>query len=46
MLYFFASFGSEAQILAYGFSFPVALIVARLPLGLLYVRDLALLRTR
>ena len=44
MLYFFESFGSEAQILAYGFSFPIALILARIPLGLFYVRDLALLR--
>jgi uncharacterized membrane protein YbhN (UPF0104 family) len=44
MLYFFGAFGSEAQILAYGFAFPVALIAARLPLGLLYLRDLALLR--
>lgn len=44
MLYFFSSFGSEAQILAYGLAYPVALIVARLPIGLLYVRDLALLK--
>jgi uncharacterized membrane protein YbhN (UPF0104 family) len=44
MLYFFDPFGSEAQILAYGFSFPVPLILARLALGLVYIRDLALLR--
>jgi uncharacterized membrane protein YbhN (UPF0104 family) len=46
MLYFFSPFGSEAQILAYGLVYPVALIVARVPLGLLYARDLALLRER
>jgi uncharacterized membrane protein YbhN (UPF0104 family) len=44
MLYFFGPFGSEAQILAYGLAYPVVLIAARMPLGLLYIRDLALLR--
>jgi uncharacterized membrane protein YbhN (UPF0104 family) len=44
LLYFFAPFGSDAQILAYGLSYPVALVAARIPLGLLYIRDLALLR--
>jgi uncharacterized membrane protein YbhN (UPF0104 family) len=46
MLYFFSSFGSEAQIFAYALAYPIALILARLPIGLLYVRDLALLRAR
>ena len=46
MLYFFGPFGSEAHILAYGFSYPVVLVAARIPLGLLYIRDLALLRAR
>ncbi len=45
MLYFFAPYGSEAAILAFALSFPVALICTRLPLGLLYVRDLAALRS-
>lgn len=44
MLYFLGPFGSEAQILAYGLCYPVVLVAARMPLGLLYVRDLALLR--
>jgi uncharacterized membrane protein YbhN (UPF0104 family) len=44
MLYLFAPYGSEAAILAFALSFPVALICTRVPLGLLYVRDLAALR--
>ncbi len=44
MLYLFAPHGSEAAILAFALCFPVALICARLPLGLLYIRDLASLR--
>jgi Lysylphosphatidylglycerol synthase TM region len=44
MLYFFAPYAAEAPVLAFSLSFPVALIVARLPLGLIYVRDLAALR--
>ncbi|MFQ5513421.1 MAG: lysylphosphatidylglycerol synthase domain-containing protein [Myxococcota bacterium] len=44
MLYFFEPFGSEAQILAFGLAFPVALTLARVPLGLLYLRDLHKLR--
>ena len=44
MLYLFAPYASEAAILAFALAFPVALIVTRLPLGLLYIRDLAALR--
>ena len=44
MLYLFAPYGAEASILAFAFSYPVALIFGRVPLGLLYVRDLAALR--
>jgi len=44
MLYFFAPFGTEAQILAYGLAFPVALSLGRMILGLVYVRDLRALR--
>jgi uncharacterized membrane protein YbhN (UPF0104 family) len=45
MLYFFSSYGSEAAILAFALAFPVALTLARMPLGLLYIRDLAALRS-
>jgi uncharacterized membrane protein YbhN (UPF0104 family) len=44
MLYLFEPFGTEAAILAFSLAYPVALIVARLPLGMLYIRDLAALR--
>jgi hypothetical protein len=44
MLYFFAPFGSEAQILAYGLAFPVALSLGRMLVGLFYVGDLRSLR--
>ena len=44
MLYLFAPFGSEAAILAFALAYPVALICARLPIGLLFVRELAALR--
>ena len=37
--------GSEAAILAFALTFPVALTLARMPLGLLYIRDLAALRS-
>jgi uncharacterized membrane protein YbhN (UPF0104 family) len=43
ILYFFAPYGSDAAILAFALSFPVALILTRLPLGLLFIRDLAAL---
>jgi uncharacterized membrane protein YbhN (UPF0104 family) len=45
MLYFFGDRfgggGSEASIVAFGFSLPIALIVGRCLLGLFYVRDLS-----
>jgi hypothetical protein len=44
MLYFFAPYAAEAPVLAFSLSYPVALIFTRLPLGLLYIRDLAALR--
>jgi uncharacterized membrane protein YbhN (UPF0104 family) len=44
MLYFFAPFGTEAQILAYGLAFPVALSLGRVILGLFYIGDLRALR--
>jgi hypothetical protein len=44
MLYLFAPYGTEAALLAFSLCYPVALICARLPIGLLYVRDLAALR--
>jgi uncharacterized membrane protein YbhN (UPF0104 family) len=44
ILYFFSAHGTQAAILAFALVFPVALIVARLPLGLLYLRDLRKLR--
>ncbi len=44
MMYFFSPYGDEASILAFGLTFPVALILSRCLLGLLYVRDLGKLR--
>ena len=44
MLYFFAPYAAEAPVLAFSLAYPVALIVTRIPLGLLYIRDLAALR--
>ena len=44
MLYLFAPYGPPAAILAFALAYPVALIITRLPLGLLYIRDLAALR--
>ena len=46
MLYFFAPYGSEGAILAFGLAFPAALILGRLPIGLLYARELGELRRR
>lgn len=40
ILYFFSAHGTEAAILAFGLVLPVAVILARIPLGLLYARDL------
>jgi len=45
MLALLAPYGSEPQILAYGLVYPVALVVARLPIASLYLRDLAALRS-
>ena len=44
MLYFFSPYGSDADILAFGLAFPVSLILSRLPISVLYLRDLAALR--
>ena len=44
MLYFFAPYGDEASILAFGLTFPVALILFRLLVGLPYLKDLPKLR--
>lgn len=44
MLYFLSPFGEEASILAFGLAFPVLMMLARLPLSLLYLPDLAALR--
>lgn len=45
MLALLAPYGSEPQILAYGLLYPIAIIVARLPIASLYLRDLATLRS-
>lgn len=44
MVYFFAPYGEEAAILAFGLTFPVALILFRSLLGLGYLKDLPKLR--
>jgi len=44
MLYFFSPYGDEAAILAFGISFPVALILFRCLIGLRYLGDVAKLR--
>jgi uncharacterized membrane protein YbhN (UPF0104 family) len=44
MLFFFASYGDEASILALGLTFPVALLLLRALLGLPYLKDLPRLR--
>jgi uncharacterized membrane protein YbhN (UPF0104 family) len=45
MLFLFASYGSQPSILAFALAFPVAVSLARMPLGLFYIRDVAALRT-
>lgn len=40
MLYFFGGHGSEAAIVAFGFSLPIAFMVIRCLLGLVYLADL------
>ena len=44
MLYFFEPYGVEGAVLAFGLAFPVALILGRLPIGLLYLRELGAFR--
>ena len=44
ILYFFSPYGDEAAILAFGLTFPVALILFRCVLGLRYLSDLPKLR--
>jgi uncharacterized membrane protein YbhN (UPF0104 family) len=44
MLFFFAPYGDDASILAFGLTFPVVLLVLRAALGLPYLKDLAKLR--
>lgn len=44
MLFFYAPYGDEASILAFGLTFPVALLVMRALLGLPYLKDLPKLR--
>ncbi len=44
MIYFFAPYGTEASILAFGLTFPVALLLFRSLLGLRYLKDLPRLR--
>jgi hypothetical protein len=44
MLYFFAPYGNEAAVLAFGLTFPVALLLLRTLLGLRYLKDLPKLR--
>lgn len=44
MIYFFSPYGDEASILAFGLTFPVALILFRCLLGLIYLKELPQLR--
>ena len=44
MLFLWRGYGDEAAILAFGLAFPVALILGRIPIGLVYLRDLGSLR--
>jgi len=44
MLYFFSSYGVPAHILAFGLALPVAFVLSRLPISMLYLRDLGALR--
>jgi uncharacterized membrane protein YbhN (UPF0104 family) len=40
MLYFFGKLGTRPAVVAFGFSFPIAILVARCALGLFYLPDL------
>ncbi len=44
MLFFWADYGDKASIVAFGLVFPIAMTLTRCLLGLLYVRDLRVLR--
>ncbi len=44
MIYFFSPYGDEAAILAFGLTFPVALIIIRCVVGVRYMSDLPKLR--
>lgn len=44
MLYFYSPYGDEAAVLAFGFTFPVVLLLFRALLGLPYLKDLPALR--
>ncbi len=44
MLFFFEAYGDQGAVLAFGLAFPAALILARLPIGFLYARELASFR--
>ncbi len=44
MMYFYAPYGDEASILAFGLLFPIALVLLRVLIGTLYLRDLPKLR--
>ena len=44
LVLFLAPWAPEAKLLAFGFVFPIAILLVRLPLGLLYLSDLRALR--
>jgi uncharacterized membrane protein YbhN (UPF0104 family) len=44
MLYFYSPYGDEASVLAFGFTFPVVLLLLRALIGLPYLKDLPALR--
>jgi uncharacterized membrane protein YbhN (UPF0104 family) len=44
MLYFFGPYGDEGAIVAFALAYPVALILGRLAVGMLYLGDLAAFR--
>ena len=45
MVFFWSDYGEQAEIVAFGLVFPIALTLGRCLLGLLYLRDLRALRT-
>jgi uncharacterized membrane protein YbhN (UPF0104 family) len=44
VVYFYRPYASEAALLAFGFVLPIVFVVMRVPLSLLYLRDLGRLR--